>query len=302
MNKDICLIPFVCGAGAGIAGCEHGPGVLYDLGLSDALSNRERHVSWDDNPHHLYKTQEHYYRNLPRLGTPERQRIVVENCRYIADRVEAVVKDGALPVTIGGDHSIAAGSMAGFAKAKSAHGRIGVIWVDAHADINTCRTSTSQAYHGMPLAALLGRGDPEFAHIGGRDPVLQPQNIAYIGLRDVDPAEVDVIKELGIRAYDIEDVQRRGALAVFEEALVHIGQSSDYLVLSIDLDAFDPELAPAVGTPVAAGLRRKEMLLVYRRLSKNHKIDMIELVELNPTLKGAEETAILAMNVLKILL
>jgi len=295
-------VPFVCGAGASSAGCERGPGYLYDFGLAEALSHEARAVAWDENPHNLFVDQEEYYADLPALGSDARRSIVLENCRHIAGRVEAVVRAGYTPVTIGGDHAIAAGSIAGFAQAKAAAGRVGVIWVDAHADLNTRSTSPSKAYHGMSLAALLGRGDPAFAGMARRTPVLRPENVAYVGLRDVDPAEVEAIRELGIAAYTMKDVTRRGAMAVFEEALAHVAKASDYLVLSIDLDAFDPDLAPAVGTPVGQGLRRREMFLVFRALAKAHTIDMVELVEFNPTLEGAEETARFARDILNVLL
>ena len=300
---DIRLIPFVCGAGASTAGCEHGPGYLYDAGLAGALSHERRQVRWDVNPHHIYEAQEPYYLSLPDLGTPERRAIVMENCRDIAERVERAVSEGATPITVGGDHAIAAGSIAGFARAKKAHGRIGVIWVDAHADLNTFEGSVSKAMHGMSLAALLGMGDSEFASIGGSAaPVLKPEHVAYVGLRDVEPQEMATISAMNIKAFSMENVLEQGAAHIFEKALAHVTKETDYLILSIDLDAFDPALAPAVGTPVGQGLRRREMFVAYRRLLKEHRVDMIELVELNPTLDGAKETASLARDILNTLL
>ena len=149
MMKNIRLIPFVCGAGASTVGCEKGPAYLYEAGLCEALDGGVRAVRLDEDPRALYEAQAHYYHDLPDLGTEARKAIVMENCLRIAERVEAVVRDGAMPVTIGGDHAIAAGSIAGFARAKAAHGRVGVIWVDAHADLNTFEISSSKAMHGM---------------------------------------------------------------------------------------------------------------------------------------------------------
>jgi arginase len=220
----------------------------------------------------------------------------------MADRVEQVVRSGAMPVTIGGDHSMAAGSIAGLARARDVFGRIGVIWIDAHGDIHTPETSPSKAYHGMPLAALLGLGDKDFARIGGPLPVLRPENIVYLGLRSTEAAENRRISDLGIHAYSMKDIAGSDVKKVFAKALKAISKNIDCLVLSIDLDAFDPAAAPAVGSPEKGGFKREEVLAALDHLTNLRAPDMVEIVEFNPTLAGAEQTYGLLKDILSTIL
>ncbi|MGV0034084.1 MAG: arginase family protein, partial [Candidatus Azotimanducaceae bacterium WSBS_2022_MAG_OTU7] len=201
--KPISLIPFVCGAGASTEGSEQGPIDLLQRGLQKDLQASGADVEWVESPVAVFD-REHgaaAYQDLPALGTDGRKEIVMHHCCYLRDKVVATINQGRLPITLGGDHSMAAGSIAGLAQARQAHGKIGVIWIDAHADINTPENSASKALHGMPVAALLGMGDDDFKSIGGLDkPVLEPHHIFYLGLRDVETAEQEYLDELGIQA------------------------------------------------------------------------------------------------------
>lgn len=310
--KGIHLIGYICGAGASTSGPEHGPYMLcYDDRISDVRavlrrSDDSKIVDWDIDPAVLYGQQKQHYIQLPALGTPERKAIVLQNVAQIADRVEQSIQNGFFPVTIGGDHSLSAGSIAGFARAHKAHGRVGVIWVDAHADINSYRLSGSKAYHGMPLWALMGFGDPDFAGIAGGAPVLLPENLVYIGLRDVDPAEQEFIDQHNILVFTVDDVHKRGAEQVWREALAHLS-GCDYRVLSTDIDAFDPGDGLATGTPVPDGLDATEFLDALQSVmhAPSHAgplpkpvFDMVEVVEFNPALPNAKHTAELAIKIL----
>ncbi len=299
VRKEVRLIPFVCGAGAQQPGTVRGPAEMQKQGLESALASSWRQVAWHQDPSKLYEQEIGAHKNLPPLGSVERRAIVLKHGRRIARNVEKVVKSGAMPVTLGGDHSMAAGSIAGFARAKNAHGRIGLIWVDAHGDIHTPDTSLSKAYHGMPVASLLGLGDRDFATIGGEGPVLKPQNVVYIGLRSTENAEDRRISDLGIHAFSMKDISGGDMKEIFHRALKSISKDMDYLVLSIDMDAFDPATAPAVGSPAAGGFQREEMLEALKHLARLRAPDMIEVVEFNPDLEGAQKTYALLEDVLK---
>ena len=301
--SEIRLIPYVCGAGASVAGSERGPVDMKSFGLENDLDVAAS-VRWHVDPAALYEAQKHFYTNLPPLGSEERRSIVLENCRAIADMVEDAVREGALPVTLGGDHSMAAGTVAGFARAKNAHGRVGLIWIDAHPDINTPESSKSHAYHGMPIAALLGLGDKDFAHIGGSWAVLEPENIVFIGLRDIDPPEESMIRQMGIKTYIMKDIPEGPGYVtgVMKKALAALKKRVDYLVVSIDLDAFDPRYVPSVGTPVTDGFNKQEVLDALRYLALARPPDMVEVVEYNPGLGGAAETYEVLRDVLNTIL
>ncbi len=296
--KQIRLVPFVCGAGASLPGSERGPAEIKRHGLEAALCNTWRQVAWTEDPEAMYLKEREFHKHLPPLGSPERRSAVLHHCRDIANRVEAVVKSGAMPVTLGGDHSMAAGSIAGFARAHHAHGRIGVLWIDAHGDIHTPDTSPSKAYHGMPLAALLGLGDRDFATIGGDRPVLRPENIVYLGLRSTEIEEDRRIKDLGIKTFGMKDIKAAGTDKVFQRAFEAVLRNVDYLILSIDLDAFDPAEAPAVGSPEQGGFRRDDVVYALGQLTKARPPDMVEIVEFNPDLEGAEKTYALLKDIL----
>lgn len=307
MNKNpIRLIPYCCGAGGSTAGCELGPVDLCNRGLAEVLGTQGIDISWQEDPEQFYRQSPWgaaFHESLPPLGTDERRQGVSWHCTHLRDQVVSVIKAGARPVTIGGDHSMAAGSLAGLAQAHQAHGRIGVIWVDAHADINTPETSPSQAFHGMPVAAMLGMGHPDFAALGGAGKaVLRPEHVFYLGLRDVDQGEEEAIRRLGIHAFTKEDVDAMGIENAFSAALETVSAGTDHLCLSVDLDAFDPAQAPSVGTPVDNGFRREDLLPVLKRLVQSGDFDLIELAEYNPTLAGADQTYDLTCETLKALL
>lgn len=293
-HKDIYLLPFVCDAGAQLRGTERGPAEAKKRGLQKQI---EAH--WPLDPESLHARYAKSYGSLPPIGSDDRREVVLKACRDMADSVEKAVHAGALPVTLGGDHSMAMGSIAGFARAKNAQGKIGVIWVDAHADLHTPDTTPSNALHGMPLAALLGLGDEGFCGISGGPPVLKPEHFVYIGLRSTELEEEGRIASMGIQAFRMPDVQRIGVQAAFEKAFDLLKDRVEYLILSIDLDAFDPSDAPAVGSPEPGGLRYHEVAEALKNITRRRHFDMIEIAEYNPTLPGADQTYTVLEAVLK---
>ena len=293
------FIPFVCGAGASTPGCEYGPPDLKKRGLTERISNS----GWLDDPEVIAQDHEFGLKTQQNPGgtrSEKRREIVLHHCRYLRDKVEDTVRQGDFPVTLGGDHAMVAGSVAGLARAKAAHGKTGLIWFDTHADMNTPQTSKSGALHGMPLAALLGYGDPDMTGLGGgKGPVLNPSHIFQIGLRDIEPQEQELMTVLGVQNISAAEVKEIGVKAAFDMAFSALEGKIDALAVSIDLDGFDPQDAPAVGTPVKNGIRLAEFLPVWHDITSEKHIDLLEIAEYNPTLPGADTTYDAIVSILK---
>jgi arginase len=223
------------------------------------------------------------------------------HCQTLAGNVEKELRQGRRVVTIGGDHSMAAASVSGAAAAFGPDATIGLIWIDAHADINTMQSSVSKALHGMPMAALLGLDDG-LCSLGAPRAVLKPQNIVYAGLRDIDAGEYEVAESVGLSLPLMADIRRDGVSTWLQDAVTHLSGRCDHMVLSIDLDAFSLDVAPSVGTPVPGGFMPDEILPVLSGIVRAYAIDMIDIVEFNPKLSGAAVTAKLIEDILVSLL
>lgn len=220
---------------------------------------------------------------------------IERTCREIADRVEADVEAGRFPLVLGGDHAQAIGTISGLARAYRRRGqRVGVVWVDAHTDMNTPDTTVSGNIHGMPLASLLGYGPPELVRIAGEEPALRPENVAIIGVRDVDRSETSLVTRTGVRVFTMSELDERGTALCVREAFEHVSKASGGVHLSFDLDGVDPEDAPGVGTPVPGGLTLRESHLICELAAARRLIGM-EMVELNPTLDERNKTGELAV-------
>jgi len=301
--RHISLIPYVCSAGGKVIGSERGALDLYQSGLAKRLQESGLSVGWQGDPEEIYASSfgKAAHEALPAQGTAARNEIVLYHCRLLKEQVSKALAQGNFPVTLGGDHAMAAASISAVSAAKKAQGNTGVIWVDAHADVNTPATSPSQALHGMPLGALLGMGDADYVAVAGNTPVLKPEHIVYIGLRDVDPGERDYIAAHGITAFSMDDIRRLGVGEVFERAQKVIS-STKCKAMSIDLDAFDPAEVPATGSPVPGGLKVAETLPVLKKLAAGTDFDLIEVAEYNPMLRGRDQTAAFIEELLKTLL
>ena len=216
-------------------------------------------------------------------------------CTKIATRVENDVLEGRVPLVLGGDHAQAIGTISGLARAYRRKGqRIGVVWVDAHTDMNTPDTTVSGNIHGMPLSALLGHGSPELVGIAGSEPALLPEHVAIIGVRDVDTNETSLVSKLGVRAYTMSELDERGTAVCVNEALERVTRQTAGVHLSFDLDGVDPEDAPGVGTPVPGGLTLRESHLICEKAAGRKLLGM-EMDELNPTLDIRNKTGELAV-------
>ena len=225
----------------------------------------------------------------PSAGSAKFLRETADVSRRLATRVSDTLADGDVPLVLGGDHSVAIGSLAGSARDAS----IGAVWFDAHADLNTPSTTPSGNVHGMPLAAALGLdefADAEWANAPGLD----PDNVALVGLRSVDAAEVDLIRDRGFAAYTMSDIDERGVTEVAEEALAIAGDGVDGVHVSLDLDWLDPNEAPGVGTPVRGGVTYREAHTAMEVVHDADALRSMELVEVNPTLDRHNGTAELA--------
>ena len=219
----------------------------------------------------------------------------------LAERVRRARLAGRLPLILGGDHSIALGTVSGMAAAGGEVGRerIGLLWIDAHTDANTPETSPSGNLHGMPLAAILGRGPDALTRVGGvapGAPRLSPANAAVVGARSVDPEEAAVVASLGVRVYTMEEVDRRGMSTVVDEALGVVLDGTAGFHLSLDVDALDPTAAPGVGTPVPGGLTVREVHAVMERAAVSGGVRSLEVAEVNPVLDVRNRTAELAVH------
>ena len=227
-------------------------------------------------------------------GSPEARFLdeIKETCERIARAVARAVGGGRTPIVLGGDHSIALGTLGGMA---SVHGPGAALWLDAHGDLNTPETSPSGNVHGMPLGAALGRAPDFFASDAWPLPELDPERVVLLGVRSLDDGERDFVRERGIAVYTMSELDRRGLEPVVREALERF-EGAPFVHLSLDMDVVDPEVAPGVGTPVRGGLSYREAHLAMELVAESGLLDSLEIVEVNPILDRGNETAALAVE------
>jgi arginase len=223
--------------------------------------------------------------------------VITEVCRELAHATERAINDGVIPLVLGGDHSIGAGSVAGVARAFRARGeRIGCIWLDAHGDLNTPESTASGNVHGMPVAHLLGHGDPTLVNLCGGGPALDPRHTVLVGIRDLDTPERAHAKAWGVTVFTMRDLDERGLRAVMQDALTIAGTGTGGVHVSCDLDWVDPMDAPGVGTPVRGGATYREAHLAMELIADSGKLVSMDLVEVNPVLDDHNRTAELAVG------
>ena len=224
---------------------------------------------------------------------------IAETCGALAGMVEQAMDAGRSPIVLGGDHSIAAGSVAGVsAHFRRKNQKIGLIWVDAHADMNTPETSPSGNVHGMPLACCVGLGPPELANLLGYAPKVNPRKTVLVGLRDVDVLEKGHVRETGVRAFTMRDIDERGLRSVMDEAFRIATDDTAGFHLSLDMDWVDPQFAPGVGTPVRGGATYREAHLAMELICDNGRMLSMEVVEVNPVIDEINRTADLAVEMI----
>jgi arginase len=211
--------------------------------------------------------------------------------------VESVFAEESTPLVLGGDHSIAIGTVTGMSRLLHKQGKkMGLIWIDAHADMNTPDSSPSGNVHGMPLACCIGLGPRELTHLSGYAPKVEPENVALVGLRDVDRAEKPYVQRTGVQAFTMRTIDEQGLQAVIRKAIEIASNGTAGFHLSFDMDVVDPDEAPGVGTPVRGGLTYREAHLVMEMICDSGKMLSIEVVEVNPVLDEANRTAVLGVE------
>jgi len=222
---------------------------------------------------------------------------IVATCTKHAELVLKTLEAGKVPIVLGGDHSVAVGTVAGVAEFHRRQGqKIGLIWIDAHTDINTPETSPTGNVHGMPLAAIMGLGPAELANIVNFSPMVAPENCVLVGVRDIDAVEKENVRKAGVEVYTMRDIDERGMRAVMEEALRIAGRGTAGYHISLDMDWIDPEDAPGVGTPVRGGATYREAHLVMEAIADHGRMTSFEIVEVNPVIDEHNRTADLAVE------
>jgi arginase len=230
------------------------------------------------------------------LGDPNKKYIreIARVCERLYKTSLGVLEKGGLPVVLGGDHSLASGSVAATAEMlRRAEKTLGLIWVDAHGDINTPATTSSGNVHGMPLASLLGPEPAELSRIGGFSPKVVPEHTVLIGIRNLDPREKESLRASGAHVFTMKDIDRSGIASIVERALAIAGTGTGGIHVSFDLDVCDPTIAPGVGTPVKGGLDYREAHMVMEMIADSGLLRALDLVEVNPILDDRNMTAIL---------
>jgi arginase len=273
--------------GAGRRGVDMGPSAIRYAGLAERLTALG--VDCADRGNVSAPVAE-----ATAVGDPRARFLpaIRATCERIASLVGAALDEDRVPIVLGGDHSIALGTLAGLAARR---GPGGVLWFDAHGDLNTPATSPSGNVHGMPLAAALGHGGAAFESEAWTLPALSPERVAVIGARDLDPGERTLIGELGLAVHTMSEVDRRGIEAVVTDALERV-RGAAFVHISLDMDCLDPDLAPGVGTAVRGGLTYREAHLAMELVAESGALCCLEIVEVNPILDHHTATATLAVE------
>ena len=285
--KSIHLIGVPLDLGAGRRGVDMGPSAFRIAGIRDQIASLGYDVvDKGDLATPIAETRQ------PSDTSKKYIRDIANVCQKLFELAGASLDAGALPVVLGGDHSLAAGSVAASASwlRRSASKPLGLIWVDAHADMNTPATSPSGNVHGMPLAALLGQEPAELASIGSRPSVL-PQNTVLVGIRNLDEREKEQIRASGVHVFTMKDIDRDGIAQIAERAIGLAARGTGGIHVSFDMDVCDPAIAPGVGTPVKGGLDYREAHLIMELVADSRQLVALDLVEANPTLDIRNTTA-----------
>lgn len=224
---------------------------------------------------------------------------IAHACERLAEGVEGILLRDMFPLVLGGDHAVAAGTVGGVSRHfRQRHEKIGLVWIDAHADMNTPETSPSGNVHGMPLAACMGLGAPELIRFAGFSPLVEPRNVALVGIRDVDQLEKPHVRESGVNAFTMRHVDEQGMRKVMEQAIAAASNGATGIHVSLDIDSVDPRDAPGVGTPVRGGLTYREAHLAMEMLGDTGLMTSLETVEVNPILDEGNRTALLAVELI----
>jgi arginase len=291
-QSHIAIIGAPMDLGAGRRGVDMGPSALRLAGLNDKLTSLGYEVE------DLGNVRVEQPETAP-VGPTEARYLpqIAQTCERLAEMVEKAADEGRMPLVLGGDHSVAVGTVSGMSRHfRKKQRKTGLIWIDAHADMNTPATSPSGNVHGMPLACLIGQGPRELTHLAGHIPAVEPGSVALIGLRSVDDVERYNVRGAGVHPFTMRDIDERGMVAVIKEAVEISLAGAAGFHLSLDMDAIDPREAPGVGTPVRGGITYREAHLAMEMMGDSNGMTSMEIVEVNPVLDEANRTALLAVE------
>ncbi|WP_026688743.1 arginase [Alteribacter aurantiacus] len=290
-NKRISIIGVPMDLGQRRRGVDMGPSAIRYAGVVERLEKLGYDVK-DRGDVEIGRPEKY---DVVEEGNLKDLNEVVKANQELSDKITKAVDEGDFPLILGGDHSIAIGTLAGVANKCE---NLGVIWFDAHGDLNTGETSPSGNIHGMPLAVSLGIGHPSLTEIGGYAPKIKPENLVIVGARSLDEGERELIREKGIKVFTMHEIDRMGMTKVMEEAIEHVSKNTDSVHLSLDLDALDPHDAPGVGTPVIGGTSYRETHLAMEMLAERDLLTSVEFVEVNPILDSKNQTAEAAVGLI----
>jgi len=286
-DREIAIIGAALDLGQGRRGVDMGPSAIRYAGLEERLQSLGYHVRDAGNVETAVQEatalRDERARFLPEIR---------DTCERIAALVAEAAAAGAIPLVLGGDHSVALGTLGGLA---SVHGKGGVLWIDAHPDINTPETSPSGNVHGMPLAAALGLAGPDFESDAWPLPALDPRRVALIGIRQLDDGERRLLRDAGVRVFTMSEIDRIGIERAVRESLDRVS-GGGFVHVSLDMDVLDPDVAPGVGTPVRGGLTYREAHLALELVAEFGLCGSLEVVEVNPILDRENTTALTAVE------
>ncbi len=290
-SKKVGMIGFPVDLGSGRRGVDMGPSALRYANISQKLIQLGYQV--EDYGDISIEIMEHQREGNPKL---KYLREILKTSKILAKRIEKILNKGQFPLVLGGDHSMAIGTLAGISSyCRQNNTELGVIWIDAHTDMNTEETTPSGNIHGMPLAAAIGMGHKSLTEFYGFTPKISPKNVVVIGARSIDPGERLNIKESGITVYTMNDVDKLGIHRIITRVLKDFNERIGHIHVSFDVDSVDPTVAPGVGTPVPGGLSYREAHLLMETIAECGCMSSLEVTEVNPILdqmnKSAEFTA-----------
>ncbi len=281
--------------GSGRRGVDMGPSAIRIAGLEERLRELGHQVV-DEGDLGIKNMEELKVGDVHARYLAE----IARAAKLAAGKVERMMTKGHFPLVLGGDHSISVGTVSGIAAyCRARRKKLGLLWIDAHGDINTPDTSPSGNIHGMPVASLLGEGPDALTGIGGEQPKVNARNVALVGIRSLDEGEKVRLKRHGVQVHTMSDIDRSGIHRIMKKALARVTDGTDYVHVSFDLDAVDPTVAPGVGTPVKGGLDYREAHLIMELLHDSGVMTSLEMVEVNPILDDRNASGLFAVELVQ---
>jgi arginase len=294
-KRSLAVIGAPLDLGAGRRGVDMGPSAVRVAGLGKRLSALGYDVA------DLGNVPVAQAESVDDAGPGDAKYLhqIAATCERLGELVASGLADGKMPLVLGGDHSIAVGTVAGVSRFfRESNRKTGLLWIDAHADMNTPQSSPIGNVHGMPLACIAGIGPEELTRMFGFSPKVDPANIALLGIRDVDPTEAEIVRNAGVRTFTMREIDERGMRAVIGEAIAIATNGTAGFHLSLDMDFVDPQYAPGVGTPVRGGATYREAHLAMEVICDSGKMISMEVVEVNPVIDEVNRTADLAVELI----